>query len=107
MPIAWLRSKQDGINILEESLLLAPASKGSMPCVKRAAKVNLSAYFLPPATSFVAKSLRLKMPQPDYCFRYIPLKKVRLARLKAPFTVKEENIINRYRNCTLCPLLHV
>jgi hypothetical protein len=78
-----------------------------MPCVKRAAKVNLSAHFLPPATSFVAESLRLKMPQLDYCFRYIPLKKARLARLKALFTVKEENIINRYRNCTLCPLLHV
>jgi len=44
------------------SILLAPASKGGMPCVERAAKANLSAHFLLPATSFVAENLRLEMP---------------------------------------------
>ena len=100
VPVARSRSEQNGIDIIEESLLLAPASKGGMQCVERAAKANLSAHFLPPATSFVAESLRLEMPQPDHCFGYIPSKKARPARLKAPFTIEEENIMNRYRNCT-------
>ena len=107
MPVARSRSEQDGINIIEESLLLAPTSKGGIPCVKRATKANLSAHFLPTATSFVAKNLRLKTPQPDHYFGYIPSKKARPARLKAPFTIKEENIINRYKHCTLCPLSHL
>lgn len=89
-----MRSEQDGIDIVEEVLLLVPASKGGIPCVERAAKPNLSAYFLPPATSFVAESLRLETPQPDHCFGYLLSKKARPTRLKAPFTIEEENIIN-------------
>jgi len=107
VPVARSRSEQDGIDIAEEVLLLVPASKGSMPCVKRAAKLNLSTYFLPPATSFVAESLRLKTPQPDHCFRYLLLKKARPTRLKAPFTIEEENIMNRYIHCTSCSLPHL
>lgn len=95
-PAARSRSEQDGIDIMEEAFLLAPASKGGMPCVERAARANLSAHFLPPATSFVAESLRLAMPQPDHCFGCIPSKKARPARLKAPLTIEEENIINRF-----------
>jgi hypothetical protein len=106
-PVARSRSEQDGIDIMEESLLLAPASKGGMPCIERAAKANLSAHFLPPATSFVAENLRLEMPQPDHCFGYIPSKKARPATLKAPFTIEEENIMNRYEHCTLCHLSHL
>jgi len=100
-PVARSRSEQDGIDVMEEALLLAPASKGGMPCVERAARANLSTHFLPSATSFVAESLRLEMLQPDHCFGYIPSKKARPARLKAPFTIEEENIINRYGNCAL------
>ena len=92
---------------MEEVLLLVPASKGSILCIKRAIKPNLSAYFLLLATSFIAKSLCLKTPQPDYCFRYLPLKKARLMRLKALFIIKEENIINRYVYYTLCSLPHL
>lgn len=95
-PVARSRSEQDGIDIAEEVLLLAPASKGGMPCVERAAKPNLSAHFLPPATSFMAESLRLETPQPDHCFGYLPSKKARPAKLKAPFTIEEENIMNRF-----------
>jgi hypothetical protein len=95
-PVARSRSEQGGIDIMEETLLLAPASKGGMPYVERAAKANLSTHFLPPATSFVAESVRLEMPQPDHCFGYIPSKKARPARLRAPFTIEEENIMNRF-----------
>lgn len=87
------RSEQDRIDIMEEMLLLAPASKGGR--VEHAAKPNLSTYFLPLATSFVAENLHLETPQPDHCFGYLPSKKARPARLKAPFTI-EENIMNRY-----------
>ena len=105
--MARSRSEQDGIDIAEEVLLLVPASKGGMPCVERAVKLNLSAHFLPPATSFVAESLSLETPQPDHCFGYLPLKKARPARLKAPFTIEEENIMNRYVHCTSCSLPHL
>ncbi|KAF2807511.1 uncharacterized protein BDZ99DRAFT_573318 [Mytilinidion resinicola] len=94
VPVA--RSEQDGIDVLEEVLLLAPASKGGMPCVERAAKPNLSPYFSPLATSFVAGRVRLETSQPDHCFGYLPSKKARPARLKASFTIEEENIMNRF-----------
>ena len=96
VPIAQSQSEQDGIDIMEEMLLLVPASKGGMACIKRAAKPNLSAQFLPPASSFVAKNLRLETPQPDHCFGYLLSKKARSAKLKVPFTIEEENIMNRY-----------
>lgn len=72
----------------------------------RAAELNLSAHFLPPATSFMAEILRLETP---HCFGYLPSKKARPARLKAPFTIEEENIINRQihiNHRTLLPVLH-
>jgi len=96
VPVARSRSEQDGIDVLEETLLLVPASKGGQPYVERAAKANLSASFLPSATSFAAEGLRLETPQPDHCFGYIPSKKARPARLQSAFTIDEENIMNRY-----------
>ena len=51
----------EGIDVVEEALLLAPASKGGMPCVEWAVKPNLSAHSLPPATSFVAESLYIEI----------------------------------------------
>lgn len=94
--MARLRSEQDGIDILEETLLLAPARKGGQSYVERAAKTNLSVSFLPSATSFAAEGLRLETPQPDHCFGYIPSKKARLSGLQYPFTADEESIMNRY-----------
>lgn len=41
-------------------------------------------------------NIRLEMPQPDYRYGYLPSKKARLARLEAPFTIEEENIMNRH-----------
>ena len=107
MPIVQSQSKQDGINIIKEVLLLVPASKGGMPCIKQAAKPNLSTYFLPLAISFIAKSLCFKILQLDHYFRYLLLKKARLVRLKTPFIIKEENIISRYIYCTSCSLLYL
>lgn len=98
--MARSRSVQDGIDILEEVLLLAPASKGGTSCVERAAKLNLSSRFSPPATSFVAEDVRLETPQPDHCYGYLPSKKAKPALLQAPFTIEEENIMNRYVNRT-------
>ena len=56
-------------------MLLAPAKKGGMLCAERAAKPNLNAYFLSPATRFVAKPCTLKTPQPEYSFGDLPSKK--------------------------------
>lgn len=56
-------------------MLLAPAKKGGMLCAERAAKPNLNAYFLSPATRFVAKPCALKTPQPEYSFGDLPSKK--------------------------------
>lgn len=40
-------------------------------------------------------------------FQYLPSKKARPARLKAPFTIEEENTTNRYVNSNSCPLPHL
>ena len=61
------RSEQESVGVVEEMLLLA---RGRYILRWTAAKPNLSAHFLPLATSFVAESLRLETPQPDHCFRY-------------------------------------
>lgn len=100
-PVARSRSEQDGIDTLEEILLLVPAIGGGMAGVERAAKPDLSAQFLPLASSFVAENIRLETPQPDHCYGYLPSKKARPAKLKATFTIEEENIINRYEHLVL------
>lgn len=100
-PIARSRSEQDGIDLLEELLLLVPASKGGMAAVERAVKPNLNAQFLPFASSFAAENIRLETPQPDHCYGYLPSKKARPARLMAPFTIGKENAMNRYAYLTL------
>ncbi|KAH8702928.1 hypothetical protein GQ44DRAFT_38221 [Phaeosphaeriaceae sp. PMI808] len=72
-----------------------------MAGVNRAAKPNLNAQFLPSTSSFAAENIRLETPQPDHCYGYLPSKKARPARLMAPFTIGEENTMNRYVHLTL------
>lgn len=106
VPFAHLMFEQDGIDALEELLLLAPARKGGMPCIERTANLNLNAHFLPRATSSVDESLRLERAQPDHCFWYLPSRKAMRA-MEAPFTTMEESILNKYVTSTPCPPQHL
>ena len=104
---ARLMSEQDGISMVKDLLLPVPANRRGTQYVAEAVRPNLNDNFFPVGSGFLAGSLGLGMTKPDHCFGYIRLGPARLMRLEAPFTVNEENIMNRYVHCTSCSLPHL
>jgi hypothetical protein len=97
-PLARARGEQDGIDLIKDDLLIRPAIEGGAELIERAAKLNLNRSFLPqPSSVYVAaQGIRLETPHPDLCFGYLPSKKAKPGRLNAPFTMVEEETINKY-----------